>query len=290
VNIARALVLVAVAWLPRFAPCAETLAVQATVEQPRPFGYVVGDLLTQRVLLQRDGRDFEPAALPVARRVSVWLERRAPRIVTAADGRRWLCVEYQLINAPQALRVVTLPAWELKAGPGAPSLAVAEWHLSVAPLTPQGSFSQGDLGELRPDRAPPLVPTHGLQRRAVAWAGACLLVLAAWTAWLLWRNRRAAHLPFAQARRELARLDDHTPEAWRALHRAFDRTAGRAIHGGSLPVLLQRAPHLGAVRTDIEGFYAHSQAKFFGDEPSAAAPSPRALCERLRRLERQHER
>jgi hypothetical protein len=41
-------------------------AANATVEQPRPFGYVVGDLLAQRVLLELNGRPFEPAALPPA--------------------------------------------------------------------------------------------------------------------------------------------------------------------------------------------------------------------------------
>ena len=44
----------------------------AVVEQPRAFGYVVGDVMAQRVLLQLNGRAFEPAALPRAERVSAW--------------------------------------------------------------------------------------------------------------------------------------------------------------------------------------------------------------------------
>ncbi len=42
-------------------------APNAIVQQPRPFGYVVGDMLTQSVLLQVEGRGFEPAALPARR-------------------------------------------------------------------------------------------------------------------------------------------------------------------------------------------------------------------------------
>jgi hypothetical protein len=34
---------------------------QATVEQPRSFGHVIGDLVTQRVLLNVDGKEFVPA-------------------------------------------------------------------------------------------------------------------------------------------------------------------------------------------------------------------------------------
>ena len=39
-------------------------AATAVVEQPRPFGYVVGDVVTQRVLLEIGGQGFAPAALP----------------------------------------------------------------------------------------------------------------------------------------------------------------------------------------------------------------------------------
>src|SRR6185437_10148244 len=77
--------------------------VPASVTQPRPFGYVVGDLLEQRVLLQANRHGLVPASLPRPGRVSVWLERRGVRIASDAQGRHWLIVEYQLINAPQGL-------------------------------------------------------------------------------------------------------------------------------------------------------------------------------------------
>jgi mxaA protein len=64
----------------------------AVVIQPRPFGYVIGDLLTQRVLLENSGASFEPARLPKAERIDVWLERRGAHIESGADGRRWLIV------------------------------------------------------------------------------------------------------------------------------------------------------------------------------------------------------
>ena len=36
----------------------------ATVEQPRAFGHVIGDVLTQRVLLEEAGQALQPGALP----------------------------------------------------------------------------------------------------------------------------------------------------------------------------------------------------------------------------------
>ena len=266
-------------------------AIEATVEQPaRSFGHVIGDVVTQRVLLQRDGRDFEPAALPGAGRIGAWLERRAPRIETDADGRRWLVVDHQLINAPDTLRTIRLPAWELKARAGGPALAVGEWQLSVAPLTTRWALASAGLPDLLPDRPAPTIATEPLRRRVAIWTGAALLVLAAWAGWVVRRNRRAnAGQPFAHAWRELHSLDPASPQAWRVLHAAFDRTAGRVLQASTLPVLFERAPHLEAMRPQIEQFYARSQALFFGEDDAVPASSLRALCLALRLLEKRHE-
>src|SRR5690606_18252838 len=56
-------------------------SIEATVQQPRPFGYFIGDILTQRVLLEAAGRELEPT-LPRAERVGIWFERRPARIET----------------------------------------------------------------------------------------------------------------------------------------------------------------------------------------------------------------
>jgi len=285
-----ALALAAAASAAAGAPAAPPRPVDAVVEQPRPFGHAVGDLLTQRVLLQHDGERFEPATLPPPGRIGAWLERRGARIEHTPDRRPWLVIEYQLINAPQALRTITLPAWELKPREPGPALAVAAWHLSVAPLTPERTFGFSGLGDPLADRAPPLAPVDAMRRRAGLGAGAALLVLLAWAGWWGWRQARArADQPFARAWRELRALDDAAPAAWAALHRAFDRTAGRVTQPATLPALFRRAPHLEPLRADIERFYAQSQALFFGAAEAPPTLSPRALCRALRRIEKRHE-
>lgn len=263
----------------------------ALVEQPRPFGHVLGDVLTQRVLLQVDGRQFEPAILPPAERIGVWFDRRAPRIETGADGRRWLVIEYQLVNAPQFLARLHLPAWELKDAAGATVLKIEDWTFSAAPLTPRMAFVQGGLDELRPDRSAPLVETGAIRRQLGLWSGMLAALLLTWVAATVWRNRRAsARQPFARALRAVRGSGDTSPEAWQAVHRAFDASAGLAVQSATLPLLFERAPHLAPMRTEIERFFAQSAARFYGTA-SVAEPVPvRALCAALRRLEKRHER
>ena len=254
---------------------------EAVVEQPRPFGYTVGDIATQRVLLP-DG--FQLSSPPEATRTSVWLERRPARLERGPDGRRWLAVDYQVVNAPRTLATVTVPAWQLA---GTPPLRIPAAAINVGPLTTPAAA--GQALSLRPDRPAPAIATAPIQRRFALWLAALAAALAAWLAsagWNAWRARTA--LPFGRALHALRGPDPAPAAAHVVLHQAFDRTAGRVVHAATLPALFERAPYLQAQRPRIEQFYAQSAALFFGDGLPADAVSPRALCRDLHRLERRH--
>ena len=263
----------------------------ATVEQPRSFGHVLGDVLTQRVLL---APGVAPAALPGAARVDLWFERRPARVESDARGQRWLAVDYQLINAPRTLTALSLPALDIATAEG-PPLVLPAWPVSVGPLAPPETFGQGALLPLQPDRPVAAVPTHGLEQQLRLALAALAAVLLAWFAWWAWRNRREAErLPFAHAWRELKRIrDPASPEAWRVLHRALNASAGRVVHGASLPQLLADAPYLRPLQPRLEDFYRESTRRFFAESMAGSAqaggPYPlRPLCRALRSAEKRH--
>jgi mxaA protein len=264
--------------------------VAATVQQPRAFGHVLGDVLTQRVLLPGDGHTLRGLPPPSAGRVGVWLERRPPRIEEDAQGRSWMVLEYQVVNAAQTLTQIGLPALELRPADGAP-LSVAAWPISVGPLTPRTAFRTGDLDTLQPDRiiVPPDAPA--VRRRMIAMLALTLASVLAWAAWWSWRTRRdARRLPFARAWQTIralrtADIDAHDA-AWLHLHRAFDAAAGEVVHAASLHALFAHAPYLEAEKSRIEAFYANSQRRFFLRD----AASPFDLRELARALHRAEQR
>jgi mxaA protein len=224
--------------------------------------------------------------------VGVWFERRAIRIEKDTQGRRWLAVDYQLMNSPQALTTITLPAWKLKPREASSNeLRIAEWPMTVAPLTPERAVARPGLGSLRPDRVAPPIVLAPIQRGLGVGLAGLLLTVLAWGSWWAWRNWRASTAqPFARALREMRDVDDASPDAWRALHRAFDATAGRVMRAESLPSLFQQSPHLQPMRQGIEDFFNQSAARFFeGKEPERAV-AVHALCRELRRIEKRHER
>lgn len=263
----------------------------ATVLQPRPFGYVVGDLMQQRVLLEGGARAVDLTSLPKPGRIGAWLERRASSVVSDSQGHAWLVVDYQLINAPQAITTINIPAWDLHLRTSGLTLQVPAWPVSIEPLTQRTVIGQGGLQELRADRPAPSIPTGPLVRSIEIWAGALGVVLALWLGWVLWRNwRAAANQPFARAAREIRAAGEQSPQAWQAMHQAFDRTAGRVVQATTLPALFRAASHLDPLRPRIEAFFAQSRELFFGAGLPEHPISVRELCGELRRIERRHER
>jgi mxaA protein len=269
-------------------------AVPAIVEQPRAFGYVLGDVLTQRVLLQADGDDVGAVTPPSIGRTGAWLERRPASLETDAQRRRWMVIGYQIVNAPQTLTKISLPSLTLTSAAGT-QLQVAEWPASVGPLTPSSAFAAGDLQPLRPDRQAPLLATAGL-RGQIEWAlGLLIATLLAWAGWWWWRNwRESARLPFARAWRQMQRLPGEqaasSRDAWFCMHQALNETAGQVVHAGSLSSLFTRAPHLQPLRAQLEHFYQSSSERFFKPAGSAAEFPLKALCRALYRAERGQQR
>lgn len=263
--------------------------VTATVAQPRAFGYALGDVLTQRVLLSSDGHALHGVPLPSAGRVGVWLERRPARIEEDAQGQPWMVIEYQVINAAQTLTQTGLPALDLKPAEGA-SLNVTAWPISVGPLTPRNAFRSGALEALQPDRI--VTPTNGpaARRRMIAMLALFVVTVLAWAAWWTWRTRTDARtLPFARAWRAIRRIENDGDAPWVHLHRAFDAAAAQVVHAASLPALFARAPYLDALRPRIEHFYARSQERFFMRD--AAPPDDlRELRDLARALQRAEQR
>jgi len=128
---------------------------QPTVQEPRAYGYLLGDVLTQRILLPTGDNDVGSVAPPSIGRTGAWLERRPARYETDAEGRRWMAIDYQVVNVAPTLTRIALPALRLTSASGA-TLQVAEWPLSVGPMTSADAFDAGAgraaaaAGERRP--------------------------------------------------------------------------------------------------------------------------------------------
>lgn len=277
---------------------AHATAYVASIDPPRGFGYTIGDVVTERVLLAAAGHEVRNVEQPSSGRIDLWLERRPARVETDREGRRWLVLDYQIVNAPRSLTQIALPALSLRTR-GGDVLQLGAWPVTVGPLISDTVVAAADIASagaqaaqivtagqgrdpaallgaspaMQPDRGAAPIPLAPIMRR-IGYALACLFsTLAGWLAWWVWRNRRdAAQLPFARgwrrmrtlcASRALADGNADADAAWHIVHRALNETAGQVINMHTLSRLFARAPWLLSMQPQLEAFYERSDARFF---------------------------
>ncbi len=270
--------------------CPVAVDAAALVEQPsRTFGYFIGDVLEQRILMELDGKTLELNELPVSERVGAWLQRLPSKLVDGERGQRWLELTYQLINAPTELQAVSLPAMQLAVKGGTP-LAIESWSFSVSPLTSALLSADSAPVLMRPNRQPLLVDDRLAAKRLILTGLALATTLLLWLGWWLWRrNADISRLPFAKAWHKLGpnRADDD-PQAWFIMHHAFNDAAGRTISRTTIQDLIRQDAWLESYEARIDEFYLASSARFF---EQAVQPRPFALielCKTLYLAEKRH--
>ena len=267
--------------------------IHAQVEQPRAYGYSVGDLLQQRIALGTSSAPFVLAELPRIGRIGSSLWRRRSEEQIDRRGQHWLAIEYQLINTPQSLSVWYLPVLKLRAKDGSAVLTVDRSPFSIGPFTPPQPYEIAALPGLQPDQPPALLSVAPLERRIRLATRALILVLLAWASLIGWRHlRRGRHLPFARAMHDLQgslrKMDTDPLAARRRLLHALNDTAGEVVRPSSVDKLITRAPYLATEREALERFVRESHAVFFGGRPEQDVDGIGFLAQRLRRLERRH--
>lgn len=258
-------------------PGAQQPAIAVSVRQPRAFGYVIGDRLEQRMsMLAPAGLALDPKSLPRAGRTGLWLELAPPHLSSDKVGnatRYRLTLDYQVINIPEQVRTVDLPAVSLafNARGGHVTAVIDEWPITIAPITPTYVLARAGLKQTQPDAKPPTPDSARYMWLTIAWIAAIVAIVAGGAVrrrgipWL-----RHGARPFARAARDIAKLSRLPPvratyrRGLQRLHRAFDAAAGHAVFGERLEPLLVAHPELLRLRPQIEQFYAASQREFFG--------------------------
>ena len=276
---------------------AAPLMLTATSDQPRAFGYTVGDVVSRRIALQvPEGLALDEESLPRVggRGRALELQRvQLQRSITGVPVA--LQLDYQVFLAPREVRVLEMPVLELRfdGTPRPQSLRIDAWPVTVGPLAPADASTREGLGEMRPDRAPPLLDTSAARTRLTVTLAVIALLLAYLAQVYLvlpWSAQRRR--PFGRAWAVLRRLPAEADAAERRaaferLHAALNETAGEVLFEPGLDNFIASRPRFAPLRGELARFFAASRAEFFA--AGRAAVDSRwlvDLCRRCRDLER----
>jgi len=259
-------------------------------DAPRPFGYVIGDVITQQAVVEVDAPyQLDKSSLPKPGPVNRWLWLRGIETAETQQGQRHryrLNLHYQTFYAPMAVKNLTIPGFEVGLGSGLKA-QIPAWAFSTAPIRGLAAAEENGAVALRPEAEPQAIATwpHWLRLSGFgALALAALAYLAYSLGWLS-LGQRGRH--FAQAVSALRRLESQpkNPDqcwlAFTAVHQAFNLTLARALFTEGLPDFFEEHPRYQSERSEIEAFFRASYDLFFGAENDAAAAFPLGRLEKL---------
>jgi len=283
----------AIALLVPAVACAQVIG--AVLAPPsRAFGLLVGDTLDATATVTVGaGTTLDAASLPAIGPVAPSVDIRAIEVGSSRAGwgsRYTIRVTYQDFAAPDHVAQIDVPAYTLvfRTSAGRVTAQIPAFSFAASPIQNVTQTSL-DAASLRPDHAVLLMDVAG-PRRLIAAGCAMAIAAAASLAVSLgklpWPRRRGG--PFTTACRAIAgeRGAANPRAAFLLLHRAFDETAGINVFAEDLDAFFARQPRFGALREEIETFFAASRAFFFGAAGGDILCQPERLARCLARAER----
>lgn len=268
--------------------------------QMRDSGYVLGDLIEQRVELHAPrGAKLEPESVPAQGRINNWLELRERRIEHHAN-RYEITLVYQVFGAVETALQLAIPGFRLRLSDGdqPASAEIAPQPFYLSPVLP-AVLADAD----RKPRATP-APDPFPEKPLLLSAGLALLLAILLGLLLAWSYDRLPFLPrspgpltrlFRKLRRKRA-AELQGPaylELLQDVQTAFNRSANETLYADNLGVLFERSPSLTPLRERIEALFEHSRNVFYGTPIQTLIPAqswPAAdvieLCRAARDCER----
>ena len=250
--------------------------IEIEANNPRPFGYVVGDTLSQEILLRvRPGLSLDTKKLPKPGRLSAWIELRNVDVIESTStlhNTYRVKFDYQLPNSPGEIRVIELPAQHFVFLDGNKTIEEksVEWPITISPITPAEVLARDGLEAMRPNVAPQGIDIKPVQKRICFYSLALIALLAYWA-------HRYFGIPFlTKRRRPFTRTYPHlnrlaktaAPNGYSSaieqLHQALNETAGKSLFADNVePFLTSR--NVPAKLADMTTQFFHlSREEFFG--------------------------
>lgn len=275
-----------------------------SVKTPRPYGYVIGDMIEHEVSLSLEpGFELDRTSVPEPGRVTRWLSlNEASHEGERRDGtsRHTIRLRFQVVNAAQDVAQAGTPPLSLRViGPEDDfPVIVPAWAFTISPLVTPDERPSGRLPDLRPALPPGPIPTTMRTVRVVALGALALglVVLVTWR-YLAERTRRRARGHFDRAYRRIQHktrgpaTSSAYVDALVEMHAAFNATAGRAVFAHDLARFFGEHPRFKPLRAPIAALFTESGTVFYGDGRTPAADDGsmnrlRDLCHACRDAER----
>ena len=240
------------------------------VQTPRPFGYVIGDEIKQRIIVEvRKGLALQYSSIPAKGEINRWLNLNKIKIDKSniREGIRYqIDLTYQLFYAPLEVKMLELPGFTLQFRQFGNTIekTVPRWHFTCAPLRELAIRKNDGKEYMRADTAAPLLGNRtSLDRLILSLFVGCLLAV-----YLAWLYGVFTFLPKYQIFKRPARQLAKSPENDLAsmlniMHKALNNLNGKPLFKHQLSDFYQRFPNYQQLHSELIWFFNYSNQHYF---------------------------
>lgn len=241
------------------------------VQTPRPFGYVIGDKITQRLLVEvRQGVELQYSSLPAKGTINRWLNLNKISIKKTKNSNSLfyqIDMTYQVFYAPLEVKMLDLPAFTLQFRQFGNSVKqdVPVWHFTTAPLRELAIRKDNGIEYMRPDQLAPLIDNSAITIRLMIFSTLAGLM----AGYLAWLYGLLTFLPkyqiFKKPTCQLAKLAEGDEEKMLTIfHRALNRLNGKPLFKHQCNRFYQKFPRYKQLQSELDWFFDFSNDYFFG--------------------------
>ncbi len=240
------------------------------VQTPRPFGYVIGDEIKQRIIVEtRKGLALQYSSIPGKGEINRWLNLNKIKIdkSNTREGIRYqIELTYQLFYAPLEVKMLELPSFTLQFRQFGNTIEkiVPRWSFTSAPLRELAIRKEDGKEYMRANTAAPLLDnTISLNCLMLSLFTACLIA-----AYLAWLYGILTFLPKYQIFKRPARQLEKTPDNDLAsmlniMHKALNNLNGKPLFKHQLSDFYQRFPSYQQLHSELIWFFNYSNQYYF---------------------------
>ena len=240
------------------------------VQTPRPFGYVIGDEIKQRIIVEtRKGLVLQYSSIPGKGEINRWLNLNKIKIDksnTRAGVRYQIDLTYQLFYAPLEVKMLELPRFTLQFQQFGNTVEkmVPRWYFTSAPLRELAIRKEDGKEYMRADTPAPLLDNHtSLNRLILSLFIACLS-----TAYLGWIYGIFTFLPkyqiFKRPAQQLAKsAGNDLASMLNIMHKALNNLNGKPLFKHQLSDFYQRHPNYQQLHSELIWFFNYSNQHYF---------------------------
>ncbi len=266
------------------------------LQAPKPYGYVIGDEIHQRILVEtRQHLEIAKESIPAQGTLNRWLELKDVQIsVKPADNGDLTSIDltYQVFYAPLEVKMLKIPGFKLGFKQHGQTIeqAVPDWYFTLSPLHELAIQKEAGAIYIRSDAEPNLIDEFPALTKLYLSLAVFVLsggYLAYLNGYIPAITRRRI---FKQASKDLAKLSlNELSAALTIVHKALNSRHQKPLFKDQLAEFYREQPEFKNLSSEFDWFFNFSSHYFFSGRQYYSEHDflkLKQFCQHCRKIER----